>query len=184
MRYFAAVMILGYIALMSTCSRPQRASWSDFIAKHPEVVEFAENDDSLGKVLNPEPDTMKQHKEDSLYFGISPGKMMTFTAKSPKSLILPEDAREFLDRAIQFMNRFPESRIEIRSHTDNSGSPQDIEKRANMRAEAVVMYITNQGIDRSRITREAVGAAKPLADNRYEDGRKINNRIEIVVKEK
>jgi hypothetical protein len=172
---------MANLLMMSTCSQPQRASWSDFMSKHPEIAEYEDKDDSLGLVLNPPPDTMKQHKEDSLYFGISPGKMESFTAQSPKSLIIPKDAREFLDRAAQFLERFPESRLKVRSHTDNAAPQTDLEKRANMRAEAVAMYLANKGIARDRIVTEAVGPAQPLADNRYEDGRKVNNRIEVMV---
>ncbi|MFP4527266.1 MAG: OmpA family protein [Candidatus Kapaibacterium sp.] len=181
MRYLLLGFVFANLLLMSTCSQPQRASWSDFISKHPEVIEYEGKDDSLGMAMNPPPDTMKLHKEDSLYFGISPGKTMVYTAQSPQSLILPEDARDFLDRSAQYLNRFPESKIKIVGHTDNTGTPEDIEQRASMRAAAAVTYLNSKGINMERIESTGVGDSNPVADNRYEGGRKLNNRLEITV---
>ena len=49
------------------------------------------------------------------------------------------------------------------------------------RANAVVDYLVEKGIERRRLRAQAFGAAKPVADNGTEAGRKRNRRIEFRV---
>jgi OOP family OmpA-OmpF porin len=47
------------------------------------------------------------------------------------------------------------------------------------RAASVKQYLTNAGIDASRLTTKGYGAKKPIASNATEEGREKNRRVEI-----
>lgn len=71
-------------------------------------------------------------------------------------------------------------KLSIEGHTDNVG-----DKRANLelsrrRAEAVVVWLTGKGVDSKRLKADGKGDTAPVADNRSEDGRAKNRRVELV----
>ncbi|MGK7394728.1 MAG: OmpA family protein [Candidatus Cyclobacteriaceae bacterium M3_2C_046] len=75
--------------------------------------------------------------------------------------------------------------IEISGHTDNIGEKPVNKNLSQMRANAVVDYLTNKGINRQRLRAEGYGEEKPLASNDDEkDGRELNRRVEFTVLEK
>jgi OmpA-OmpF porin, OOP family len=48
------------------------------------------------------------------------------------------------------------------------------------RAQAVVAWLTAQGISSTRLTAKGWGAGKPVADNNTADGRTKNRRVDLV----
>ncbi len=79
-----------------------------------------------------------------------------------------KEAREDLDRLYTMMTENPEIQIEIGSHTDARG-PDDYNLRLSQRrAEAVVRYMMQRGVDRTRIVPKGYGETVPVnncADN-------------------
>jgi len=67
-----------------------------------------------------------------------------------------EDAKPELDKLVRIMNENPVN-VELGSHTDSRGSSAYNDKLSQKRAESVVKYITNNGIDKSRITAQGYG---------------------------
>jgi outer membrane protein OmpA-like peptidoglycan-associated protein len=49
------------------------------------------------------------------------------------------------------------------------------------RAKAVKIYITNKGVDASRMTSDGFGETVPVADNKTSAGRAENRRVELTV---
>ncbi|MEO8235194.1 MAG: OmpA family protein, partial [Flavobacterium sp.] len=73
-------------------------------------------------------------------------------------------------------------KISITGHTDNIGSESDNQKLSEQRAESVKTYLNkNFGIDKSRITTQGKGATEPIIDNKSEETRKQNRRVEFNV---
>jgi outer membrane protein OmpA-like peptidoglycan-associated protein/tetratricopeptide (TPR) repeat protein len=68
------------------------------------------------------------------------------------------DAQVELDKLVQLMKENP-LRIELGSHTDSRGSAEYNKELSQKRAESVVHYIVQQGIERSRITAKGYGEA-------------------------
>ncbi len=79
------------------------------------------------------------------------------------STALDEAARATLRKQATWIKQFPEVRFKVFGHTDLVGSQSYNRRLGLKRAEAVVLYLTSQGISRSRL--EAVvsfGETQPL----------------------
>ena len=75
----------------------------------------------------------------------------------------------------------PSMQIELRGHTDNQGTKDYNQKLSEARAKAVVDYLVERGIDRSRLTSIGYGKSQPIADNATSEGRQQNRRVEYRV---
>ncbi|MEM9708055.1 MAG: OmpA family protein [Pseudomonadota bacterium] len=79
------------------------------------------------------------------------------------SAVLDEEARSVLNRQADFIRQFPEVRFRVFGHTDAVGSDAYNRSLGQRRAQAVVNYLSTQGISRSRL--EALvsfGETRPL----------------------
>ena len=92
----------------------------------------------------------------------------------------PESKTE-LNRLTAFLQAHPSVKIEVGGHTDNQGDDQYNLKLSQERAQAVVNYLVNKGIDKSRLTAKGYGETKPIADNDTEEGRAKNRRTEFTI---
>ncbi len=73
-------------------------------------------------------------------------------------------------------------KISIEGHTDNVGSAEGNKTLSLNRAKAVMNAIAAKGISATRLSSLGWGQEKPVADNRTEDGKAKNRRVEIVKK--
>jgi OOP family OmpA-OmpF porin len=80
------------------------------------------------------------------------------------------------------MNSDATLKISIEGHTDNVGDAASNKKLSNDRAKAVMDALVARGVDKTRMSFVGWGQEKPVADNRSEDGRAQNRRVEIVKK--
>lgn len=71
--------------------------------------------------------------------------------------------------------------IEVGGHTDNVGSAATNKTISELRAQAVVKYLTRAGIDAGKLKAVGYGPDKPVAENGTPAGRAKNRRIEFVV---
>ena len=76
-----------------------------------------------------------------------------------------------------------ESKIIVEGHTDNVGSEDFNQKLSEQRAKAVMQYLIERGIDANRLQSIGYGLTKPVADNKTEEGRARNRRVELVIKD-
>ncbi|MDD2924933.1 OmpA family protein [Rhodoferax sp.] len=70
--------------------------------------------------------------------------------------------------------------LAIEGHTDNVGNAKANAELSRRRAEAVVAYLVAHGIQAQRLKASGKGDSVPVADNRTEDGRARNRRVELV----
>ncbi len=61
-------------------------------------------------------------------------------------------------------------KIEISGHTDKTGSEPLNFKLSEARAKAVVEYLVQKGIDRTRMESKGYGSLQPIADNTTAQG--------------
>ncbi|WP_080237634.1 OmpA family protein [Spirosoma rigui] len=97
-----------------------------------------------------------------------------------KSELRPESGPE-LDRLVVTFNESPKMVIEVRGHTDNTGSNEINAKLSQDRADAVREYFISKGIEPDRIASKGFGETKPVATNDTDDGRQQNRRVEFII---
>ena len=98
-----------------------------------------------------------------------------------KSTIKPE-SEPIIHQIVEMMRANPEVKISVEGHTDNVGNPESNKMLSEDRANAVVTAIVAQGIDAKRLSSVGHGEDKPIADNKTEEGRASNRRVELVKK--
>jgi outer membrane protein OmpA-like peptidoglycan-associated protein len=98
-----------------------------------------------------------------------------------KSNIRKSDEAE-LKMGIDFMKKYPGSRVRVEGHTDSVGTDKYNQKLSERRAEAVKYYFVQAGaVDASKITSAGYGETRPVASNKTEQGRAQNRRVEILI---
>ncbi len=95
---------------------------------------------------------------------------------------LKEESYPELKRLIKLLNDNPSINIELSGHTDNVGSDTDNLTLSQNRADAVVEYLTQNGIKGNRLTAKGYGESAPVATNDTEEGKQLNRRVEFTVK--
>ena len=71
--------------------------------------------------------------------------------------------------------------INIEGHTDSDGTEDYNQRLSEARANLVVAYLSENGIERNRMTATGVGETRPVGDNSTDAGKAQNRRIEFIV---
>ncbi len=79
------------------------------------------------------------------------------------------------------LNRYPNSRVEVIGHTDNTGSAAYNQDLSQRRAAAVGGVLRNAGVSGGRIVTYGRGEDMPVASNLTPEGRAQNRRVEILI---
>lgn len=80
-------------------------------------------------------------------------------------------SKQIIARTILYiMREYPQLVVEIGSHTDSKGSDSYNLKLSQKRAESVVNYLIENGIEKERLRAKGYGETKPIAPNEDEDG--------------
>jgi OOP family OmpA-OmpF porin len=97
-----------------------------------------------------------------------------------KAVIQPQSKR-VLEGAVKVLKDFPSISLEISGHTSSEGDPSVNEQLSRDRADAVKLWLVEQGIEQSRLKTRGAGSDEPIADNKSPAGREKNRRIEFKV---
>ncbi|MFV0540399.1 MAG: OmpA family protein [Aestuariibaculum sp.] len=95
-----------------------------------------------------------------------------------KSTIKTQSAK-VLEDIIAILKQYPNSKFTVEGHTDSVGSESLNQKLSNSRANSVKDYLTNNGIQSSRLSAMGYGESKPIDSNKTKAGRANNRRVEI-----
>jgi len=88
-----------------------------------------------------------------------------------------------LNQLADILNKYPNAKLTIEGHTDNTGSNAYNLTLSNNRAKAVVDYLVNKGIAVSRLNGVGFGEDKPVTTNNTAEGRTLNRRVELILTE-
>jgi OOP family OmpA-OmpF porin len=95
---------------------------------------------------------------------------------------IQREEKEKLGVVGTFLKKYPDATAVIEGHTDNVGAPEKNMELSQRRAQSVVTYLVGGfPIAPSRLTAVGYGDTRPLADNRTEEGKRLNRRIGAVI---
>src|SRR5690606_15463319 len=97
-----------------------------------------------------------------------------------KSALKPESFPE-LNRIVGMMKERADMRIEVSGHTDSMGPERYNQGLSQRRAQAVVTYLAEKGINAERLKVEYFGESKPIDSNETSEGRSKNRRVEFKI---
>lgn len=80
------------------------------------------------------------------------------------------------------LNQYPNSRIEVVGHTDNTGTAAYNADLSQRRAQSVAGILTAAGVSSGRIVAVGRGESQPIATNSTDTGRAQNRRVEILIR--
>ncbi|MEI6705528.1 MAG: OmpA family protein [Methylococcales bacterium] len=93
---------------------------------------------------------------------------------------LTENAQYILDGVAQNLINYPlKNELEVDGHTSSEGSNAYNLKLSQKRSLSVANYLASKGVT-NRLHAKGYGESKPVADNRTEQGREQNRRVELI----
>jgi OmpA-OmpF porin, OOP family len=95
---------------------------------------------------------------------------------------IQSESLTIVDQIFELMKNNSTLKISIEGHTDNVGDAINNKKLSDDRAKAVMDALITKGIDKTRMSFVGWGQEKPVADNRTDEGKAKNRRVEIVKK--
>lgn len=95
-----------------------------------------------------------------------------------KATLLPS-AYSDLDALAKTMKENPMYKWEVAGHTDGVGPAAYNLELSKQRAQSVVTYLTNHGVDKNSLKMVGYGKDNPIGSNDTPEGRAMNRRVEI-----
>jgi outer membrane protein OmpA-like peptidoglycan-associated protein len=93
---------------------------------------------------------------------------------------LTNQTMDILDNILKIMEEYPATKFEIASHTDNKHNEKYSLFLSKRRANAIMKYLIDGGINEDRLTSEGYGDTKPKYSNTLDLATsELNNRIEF-----
>lgn len=96
-----------------------------------------------------------------------------------RATIRPE-SQPIVEEIAKLLKAHPGLKVGVEGHTDATGTPDGNRKLSGERARSVVAAVALLGVPAGRMTASGWGQERPVADNRTEEGRAKNRRVEIV----
>jgi outer membrane protein OmpA-like peptidoglycan-associated protein len=101
--------------------------------------------------------------------------------KTNKYALSDDEKAKLMDFASKLKSDNRNVYIEIQGHTDSTGTKDYNDTLGEERAEAVRLFLNEQGVALNRMNSISYGETAPVADNKTKAGRAQNRRVNIVV---
>lgn len=93
---------------------------------------------------------------------------------------LKPDSKDTIAEIASLLRNNPALKVAIEGHTDNAGQAAANKTLSENRARSVLNALVGAGITANRLKSAGYGQERPIADNRSEEGRAKNRRVELV----
>lgn len=125
----------------------------------------------------PKPKAFDSDKEAKILNGdIAPLDNVLF--ESGKATLKKKSITE-LEKVLTLLQENPKHHLSIYGHTDAVGDEQKNKQLSQKRAEAIIDYLVENGINKKRLSAKGMGEQYPIASNDNAVGRLKNRRVEI-----
>lgn len=98
-----------------------------------------------------------------------------------ESAIITPAFEPLLNQGLALLQLRPSAEFAFEGHTDSRGSDLYNFFLSQHRADAVVRWYTDRGVDASRLSASGLGESEPIASNDTSEGRQMNRRIEVTI---
>jgi outer membrane protein OmpA-like peptidoglycan-associated protein/tetratricopeptide (TPR) repeat protein len=188
-RGLIAYVELTDLATKQTITHVQTDEKGNYFFTLPVGKDYSFNVNQKGYLFYSDNFLMANHSPDSIY----QKNIALLAIENNASIVLKNiffDINKFeikptsgaeLEKLIRLLKDNPTLKIEISGYTDNAGKPTDNLVLSNNRAKAVVNYLVSKSVPLQRLTAKGYGEAKPIGDNKTEEGRTLNRRTEMKV---
>lgn len=141
--------------------------------------ELDSDGDGVVDALDQCPDTPKGDKVDTRGCTLASTIILRGVNFDNDTAQIRADARPILDDAVATLKRYPQLKVEVAGHTDSRASEAYNLELSQRRAQAVVDYFVQMGVDAGRLSAKGYGESQPIADNATAEGRAANRRVEL-----
>ncbi|TNE86348.1 MAG: OmpA family protein [Deltaproteobacteria bacterium] len=100
-----------------------------------------------------------------------------------EATIKPESERLLTEVANNLLVNPEITRVEVQGHTDSQGKNSYNLDLSQRRVDAVLEFLKAAGVPDARIVSVGYGESCPLADNRTQEGRALNRRVQFIILE-
>ncbi|MBT1696164.1 PorP/SprF family type IX secretion system membrane protein [Fulvivirgaceae bacterium PWU4] len=94
---------------------------------------------------------------------------------------LDEPSGQYLDELAEALAENEHLRIRLTGHTDNIGSAKFNQRLSLFRANTIKQYLVEKGLDPERVETEGKGLTEPLNENKTDEERARNRRVELTI---
>lgn len=91
-------------------------------------------------------------------------------------------SKKVLNTIVKLFKSDPNYKLNIEGHTDSEGNDKLNLALSKERAKIVKQYLVKKGIAKSRLSTNGHGEQNPIADNKTEEGKAKNRRVELYIK--
>jgi len=95
---------------------------------------------------------------------------------------LTPSSQATLNDAAATLKKNPDLQVEVAGHTDSAGAAAYNQSLSERRANSVRDYLVGAGANPTNLTARGYGEDEPIADNSTSEGRAVNRRVELRVK--
>ena len=99
------------------------------------------------------------------------------------SAVLTSSAKQMLDGFANELSECEAVSLSVSAHTDSRGEESYNRALSERRANSVVNYLNDSGVERTRLRTQAHGESKPIATNNTPEGRRLNRRVELFLED-
>ncbi len=138
----------------------------------------------IGRKMDKQAEEMQAAIPNAVIERVGEGIVIEFNSKvlfGFDQSALSATAKNSLDELVDILQKYPDTNIEVQGHTDGQGTTAYNQTLSQQRASAVSGYLTNRGIDLSRVAVKGLGETSPKYSNTTSEGQAQNRRVEFLI---
>lgn len=108
------------------------------------------------------------------------GKATVYINFDTASSKIKPDSAAVIDDILAMLRQRGDLKLSVEGHTDGDGNAASNQKLSEERAAAVVASLVKGGVQAARLSSKGYGMSRPVADNKSEEGKAKNRRVELV----
>ena len=122
------------------------------------------------------PDAQVERQGEGLIVTFSSNVLFAFDKSD-----LTDQSKNTIQDLYKILNQYPDENVLIVGHTDDIGAADYNQQLSERRASSVASYLTQLGIDASRISTKGKGETEPKYPNDTDAHRAANRRVEFAI---